>query len=403
MLLCKALTYACSSNGQVDNEIDHIEKELRRNTRYTEKRADNDLQIRFGLPVDIRSGDFDGDVVSSFRQENIGHRFPIAGSIENSKQVLITVDLDKLNFYEVSEELGLSVYMVVKLGDEVCEHQCINQIEVLHLNKMMSSLVVCLCDNHIIYLVSMKTGEILSSVDLKVRFDKFVLSGTDIFLYGDCCYITLMRIGPDSGHIHRSKILHLSFWAHGFIRVDSSQLLVVDEKGSCVQYMLSKNGEFNSAASSNLNGVKVGISSFGKICFIKQINSDSCLICQEFGWSVYKFVSSPPSFDEMISSPIPSTFEKVVTCRNALRFAILMSNCEVMYIDNGRVQLMDKETAVDIFNIGSKLCGFFTPDDVGDNSATTSLRFMCSNTSVKFNIFDVDHPGSHPFYDNIIL
>ena len=407
MLLCKALTYACSSNEHVRSVFEHTERRLSNNARYTQDTSNDTLKMKFGLPIHVGDNNDSGiGALCCPVQESIGYRIPIVGLVENGKEVIVIANGDKLQFYKFSEKLGLCLYMIVKLRNDARRDRRISQIEVLHLNKTMPALIVCLCDNRVIYIVNVKTGKMMSSIDLKITFEKFVCSGSDVLLYGDCCYITLVRISSNATRMHRSKIQHLNFWAQGFIKLDPNRLVVVSEKGDFSLCKLDCNGEFENTADTDCNEVKIGIKSYGKIHFIKELMPGYLLICQELGWSVYKVAGSFPDLDEIVSSPTPSTFENISTGSSTFQFAILMSNCQIMYVNNGSVVIIDKGTAVGVFGIGDRLFGLFTSRNLMDNATDIAIKYLQSDVLIsgaKFTILDKDCSSLFSFYDDVVL
>lgn len=185
---------------------------------------------------------------------------------------------------------------------------------------------------------------VLDSHDMGLEFTRIQSCNDCIVLTGNCSYLQVVQY--QRYHLTHSEVLYLDSWPLGVIKFRQSYYYVVDARGSYTVYRL-KDTRFVAVTDNIMAGPKrFGYLSYGRVLQIAPVG-DNWLVMQEFGWTLYDKLS------EVISSQLVSQFEKFIPL-NDNKFAIVMANHSIMYVDHSNVRLVDALGT--ITSLGNDLC-----------------------------------------------
>ncbi|VEU20736.1 DEKNAAC101612 [Brettanomyces naardenensis] len=238
------------------------------------------------------------------------------------------------------------------------------RINFLAFFKDFPSLMACLQGDR--YLSVIESGSIVATIDLELKFQRLSILGNSIVVFGDSSYIIIVTYKDYT--MTKSEVLYVDSWPCGFIR-HRSYYYVIDSKGRYAIYRLKDDGELIQTDKKLMAGIlngEIGDRDYGRIVLIHEIgdnNNNRWIAVQETGWTIYQLSQSGSRFNQMMSSPLTSKFERLIETE-AAEFGILMSNGDVMYANEGGVTLVNGEGGegkpVDCFGVDRDLYGVFS-------------------------------------------
>lgn len=386
---CKSTDLKANPFGD-DADDDHLVKHDRETIKS--RRASNMLSKPFDMLVPGN--------VSNQLAYNFIRQYTPTSIIESYSDGIILINNATNSIYLYDYD-SLQLSKIIKLS---------NSPKIIEV-KVISNLLLLLTDDHQLILFDPISCTTLFKLQFSYHFTTFKkiinldnssMSGQVILaLYTSSSCTQLVNVDLINLRLSLlSPLIYLPFWPIAFLSIESTFFYFFNSLGEYQVYTIADQ-EFTL-----LSTIKNSIlltSEYGKLKDIKILNdSDSFIFLQENGWTIYqyqqlivsddkkipKLTNSLNNLQTVISSPLSSSFEKLIQCGN--NSYILMTDRNLTLISGNHIRFIES-TGMPLLDI---ILNRKTSNVIGIFNTTFKHKSLKEISTGKLNWIDINVPST---------